>query len=490
MKTQIHQNFASSLPADDTHRYRTGPWRPNTIEYDAWDLEVEGRVPEDLNGVYLRNTENPLLPPIERYHPFDGDAMLHSMVFQAGEATYRNRFVRTEGFLAEQLAGESLWAGIAENPASAKRTEGWGARTRMKDVSSTDVVVHRGLALTSFYQCGDLYRSDPRTLEDLGKEEWHGRFPREGISAHPKIDENTGEMLVFNYGTEPPYMHYGVVSPGGELSHYVDVPLPGPRLPHDMAFTENYTIVNDCPVFWDPEALSQGRHAVRFFRELPTRFGVIPRHGQTQDIRWFEAAPTFVLHWINAYEEGDEIVLDGYFQDNPTPARRPNATLEEGIFQYLDLYALQPRPHRWRFNLATGSTREERLTDRIMEFGMINGRHGGRRHRYSYSALPVEGWFGFCGVIKFDHQSGTQATFELPEGVFASETVMAPRDGSTSEDDGYLITLTIDMNRDRSECLVLDAAHPDDGPIARIALPERISCGTHSCWAPLDRTGS
>ena len=31
----------------------------------------------------------------------------------------------------------------------------------MKDASSTDVIVHRGTALTSHYQCGDLYRVDP-----------------------------------------------------------------------------------------------------------------------------------------------------------------------------------------------------------------------------------------------------------------------------------------------------------------------------------------
>jgi carotenoid cleavage dioxygenase-like enzyme len=486
MKTQIYHSFESKLPADDTHPYRTGPWRPQSVEYDAWELDVKGHVPEDLNGVYLRNTENPILPSSAHYHPFDGDAMLHSIVFQSGEATYRNRFVRTEGFLAEQAAQESLWSGIIEDPNAAKRSDGWGARTRMKDASSTDVVVHRGVALSSFWQCGDLYRLDPRTLEDLGKEDWSGRFPKEGISAHPKIDEQTGEMLIFNYGKEAPYMHYGVVSPQGELAHYIDVPLPGPRLPHDMAFTENYAIVNDCPMFWDPDLLAAGRHVVRYYPDLPTRFGIIPRRGSTEEIRWFEGAPTYVLHWINAYEDGDEIVLDGYFQENPSPMRLENMGVEEHVFQSLDLFNLATRPHRWRFNMVTGQTREERITDRVLEFGMINGRYSGRRYRYSYSALPAEGWFGFRGIVKYDHQLGSEEVITLPDGVFASETVMAPRDGSQAEDDGYLITFTIDMNQDRSECLILDAANPTNEPIARISLPERISCGTHSCWAPLE----
>ncbi|MDH3753429.1 MAG: carotenoid oxygenase family protein [Acidimicrobiia bacterium] len=485
MRIQVNERFESRLPADDTHPYRTGAWRPQTTEYDAWDLDVEGEIPDDLNGVYLRNTENPLLAPIDRYHPFDGDGMLHSMTFEAGDAIYRNRFVRTDGFLAEQEAGESLWAGIAEDPALAKRPEGWGARRGMKDASSTDVVVHAGVALTSFWQCGDLYRFDPSTLDGRGKADFGGRFPPEGVSAHTKVDEHTGELLFFNYSTDAPYMHYGELGPEGTLTNYIEVPLPGPRLPHDMAFTEHYAIVNDCPMFWDPRALDAGRHITRFFPDLPTRFGVIPRGGSTHEIRWFEAEPTFVLHWINAYEDGDEIVLDGFFEHDPSPRLPADATVDERLFRYLDLFALDSRPHRWRFDLTTGTCREEPLGDNVREFGMINGRHAGRRHRYSYDALPVEGWFGFRGVVKHDLETGREEIYELPDGVYGSETVMAPRDGADHEDDGYLITFTVDVDRDRSECLVLDAAQPGAGPLARLALPERICSGTHATWAPL-----
>jgi len=237
-------------------------------------------------------------------------------------------------------------------------------------------------------------------------------------------------------------------------------------------------------MFWDPAALRAGHYATRFFPDLPTRFGVIPRRGASDEIRWFEAAPTFVLHWVNAYEDGDEIVLDGFFQSTPSPPRRSDLGLEQNLFRYLDLHAMGARPQRWRFDLRTGACREEQLSERIMEFGMINARHAGRRYRYAYNALPVAGWFGFEGVVKHDLVDGRETVVQLPEGVYASETVMAPRIGSRAEDDGYLVTFTVDMNRDCSECLVLDAASPDAGPIARISLPERISCGTHAFWEP------
>jgi carotenoid cleavage dioxygenase-like enzyme len=61
---------------------------------------------------------------------------------------------------------------------------------------------------------------------------------------------------------------------------------------------------------------------------------------------------------------------------------------------------------------------------------------------------------------------------------------VAPRVGGTEEDDAYLVTLTVDMNRDASECVVFRAADVASGPIARARLPERIASGTHACWAP------
>ena len=123
MATTLRTTIASTLPADDDHPYRSGAWRPNVREWDADHLEVEGELPADLSGVYLRNTENPVHPSIGQYHPFDGDGMLHQIAFQGGTASYRNRFVRTDGFLAEQEAAESLWAGMLAAPEQAKRPD-------------------------------------------------------------------------------------------------------------------------------------------------------------------------------------------------------------------------------------------------------------------------------------------------------------------------------------------------------------------------------
>ena len=484
MDVEIVGKFLSTLPEDDDHPYRTGPWRPQTTEWHADDLTVvEGAIPTDLDGIYLRNTENPLHPALKSYHPFDGDAMLHIVGFRDGKAFYRNRFVRTEAFEAEGSAAGPLWPGLAEPLSLAKVDYGWGARTMLKDASSTDVVVHRGTALTSFYQCGDLYRVDPYTADTLGKETFNGGFPTEwGVSAHPKVDDRTDEMLFFNYGKRSPYLHYGVVDGNNDLVHYVDILLPGPRLPHDMAFTRNYAIFNDFPLFWDPELLKRDIHVARFHRDMPSRFGVLPRRGQPSEIRWFEADPTFVLHFTNAYEDGDEIVLDGFFQGDPEPADTGTGTTWQRAFRFLALDRMQTRLHRWRLNLATGAVTEQSLSDNISEFGMINSAHSGESYRYAYAATGKPGWFLFDGLVRHDVLTGTEQHYRFADGVFGSETAMAPRIGSTSEDDGYLVTLTTDMNADTSYCLIFDAARLDDGPICTLQLPERISSGTHSTW--------
>jgi carotenoid cleavage dioxygenase len=467
----------SRLPADDDHPYRTGAWRPTFVEYDADELDViEGAIPAELAGTYLRNTENPVMPAIGRYHPFDGDGMVHAITFADGRARYRNRFVRTAGLAAELEAGAPQWAGIIESPKKSLR-DGWGARGRMKDASSTDVIVHDGHAITTFYQCGDAYQMDPETLEQHGRASW---VPSGGISAHPKVDPaRRDELLFFNYGTQAPFMHYGVAR-GGSLAHYQPIALPGPRLPHDMAMSATYSVLCDFPLFWNPELLAQGSYRPMWRPDLPSRFAVVPRYGG--DVRWFEAAPTFVLHFINAFEDGNELVVDGYFQRDPLPVPDPADGPWAMVKKMVDMHAFGTRPHRWRFDLATGRTREEQLFDDVSEFPSIAPTIPGKRHRYVWSMTAPNGWFLFDGIVRYDLETGATQRYRFPDGVYASESPMAP--AGTREDDGWLVTFTTDAARDRSECQLFDAAHVDAGPIARIALPARIASGTHACWSP------
>ncbi|MGE0805929.1 MAG: carotenoid oxygenase family protein [Burkholderiaceae bacterium] len=498
MKVETYARFEGDLRAND-HPYMSGAFTPVheelTAFYEPGDAEVSGIIPEDLDGVYLRNTQNPLHQPLGTYHVFDGDGMIHAVRFKRGRVEYRNRFLRTTAFQMELAAGRSLFAGLIDPP-SVARFPGWGARGGLRDAASTDVVVHAGSALATFYQCGVPFRLDAFTLEPAGHETFGGRLPvtdgaggfDQGMSAHCKVDEQNGELLFFNYSKRAPYMHYGVVNADNVLVHYTPIPLPGARLPHDMSFTENYAILDDFPLHWDPQALSEGKHAVRYFREQPSRMAVIPRRGSAADIVWFEAAPTYVLHWINAWEEqtpdGLEIVRHGYFQGQPLPSNKDRGRGFDNKGRSLGAGRYEPHIHEWRLNLRTGKVRERALDDTVCEFGMINGRYAGRPYRYSYNPIPVDDAFLFNGLMKFDHVTGDKQWVSFGERRYASESPMAPRLNARAEDDGYVVSFITDEQAQCSEVAVLDAKRLADGPVCTIRLPHKISSGTHSCWAP------
>ena len=225
-------NDARNVALDTTDNpHLMGGYAPVDTEISASDLEVIGEIPSDLQGLYVRNGPNPQHAPAGRCHWLDGDGMLHAIHFRDGTATYRNRWVRTTGFERERAAGRTLYTGMIEpsagNPQDGVHRDHYRS---LKDTANTDVVFHNGNLLALWYLAGEPYRIDPATLETVGPAEWDGA--RQGcVSAHAKVDEATGELLFFDYGPEPPYMWYGVVSADGTLRHFVPVPLPGARLP-------------------------------------------------------------------------------------------------------------------------------------------------------------------------------------------------------------------------------------------------------------------
>ena len=475
------RNDALSVALDaGENPYLLGPYAPVDEEIHAEDLEVVGQIPDDLEGLYVRNGPNPRVPTIGRYHWFDGDGMLHGIHLEGGRATYRNRWIRTEGFERERQAGEALWKGVAE-PRTGNPDD--GSRLRLKDTANTDVLFHNGNLVTLWYLAGAPYAVDPLTLETLGTEDWSGTRSS-CVSAHAKVDPRTGEFVFFDYGPTPPYMSYGVVSADGVVKHFTDIDLPAARMPHDMAITEHHSILMDLPLVVDEQAARQGRHQLAFQGDRPARFGIIPRHGAGSDIRWFEAEPCYIYHSINAWEEGDEIVMDVCRFRFPGPPAIPLDGPLANILNYLRLDAFV---HRYRFDLATGRTREERLDDRNTEFPMIRPDRLGLENRYAYNvSINSDVTMYFDGIVKYDLRRGTEERYGFGAGRYGSEAPFAPRPGSTAEDDGYLLSFVYDAATERSELVILDAADVASGPVARVMLPVRVPNGFHSCWVPAE----
>src|SRR3984893_19198261 len=109
---------ASKLPvielADPRGKpFLQGPFVPVGEELDIDDIRVEGRLPSELTGSYVRNGPNPQFTPIGSYtSPFDGDGMVHMLTFGNGRVSYRNRWLLTRGLSAERRAGRALYGGM------------------------------------------------------------------------------------------------------------------------------------------------------------------------------------------------------------------------------------------------------------------------------------------------------------------------------------------------------------------------------------------
>ena len=461
--------------------YLIGPHEPIREELDSPELECIGDIPKDFSGIYLRNGPNQRHAPYGLHHWFDGDGMIHSAEFKEGKVRYRNKWIKTKSLSKESEEGKSIWPGLMDTPDRDLKTS-WGSDLWLKDNSNTDIAIHAGKAITTFYQCGDAYQLDPVTLNTLGSMDLESQGARL-MSAHCMTDENNGDLLFFDYAVKPPYMTYGVFNKDSQLVNFTPIELPGARLPHSMAFTPNYSILMDLPMFWDPKLLDKDIHKVSFYPEMQSRFGILDRMASGDTIRWFDAEPCYIYHIINSWEEENEVVLDVCRMSSPVPSQEVRQKLSGPYGTMLAWLKLDACYHRYRFNLETGETKEERKEDLLSEFPVINNRYGGLPSRYSYHVtLADTDVILFDALVKMDSLTGTSQKFSFPEGCFGSEMQFAPRHNSNAEDDGYLISFVTNMNSMKGEIQIFPAEDLSKGPICRLIVPQQIPPGFHSSF--------
>ena len=447
--------------------YLNGLYAPVRDETMAGDLPVVGEIPRDLHGAYFRNGPNPKTPPAGMHHWFDGDGMLHGVWFENGRARYANRYLKTADYGAAN--GEAM-PGIF-SPAIVVA----GRRTVYKDTANTDVIVHNGRLLALWYISGQPVAVDVQTLETIGVEDFGGKLPR-NVSAHSKVDPLTGDLVFFDYALYEPKMSFGTVSAANELTHFQEVDLPGPRLPHDMGLTENYVVLHDLPVVFTDSALRNRMWQIKV-ADQPTRFGVAPRKGGA--VKWFEFPTCYIYHVINCWEEGDDVVMaackmvpNGYSLDPSSYG--PYAPM-------VTVLALRAQPFLWRMNLRTGKGTETQIDDALSEFPVVNLDRTGRMSRWSYHVVMDDDVLQrYSGLRKYDLTSGRSEQHDFPEGVYGSEAAFAP--SGPGEDDGWVVTLTTDRDGN-SEARVIDPKNFAKPPVARVKLPRRVPLGFHATWA-------
>jgi carotenoid cleavage dioxygenase-like enzyme len=468
----------SSKPVDPvSNPYLSGAFAPVDSELDVADLPVIGKLPEDLHGAYLRNGPNAKFPPLGSYtYPFDGDGMIHGVWLTEDRAHYRNRYVLTKGLRAEIRAGHALWGGLM-TPVTPPA--GLVGPDQEPDGSKSTPFInivrhgHRFLALNE----GTAPYEMTEGLATIGRCDFAGALPL-GMCAHPKIDPVSGEMILFRYGLEDPYLYWAAIGADGRVSRPPEVIAEVDRgyMIHDFLITENYLMVVINPATFDLSRAAQGASPLAWEPDRGTRIAVIPRNGQAGKTRWVEGDAFWCWHYANAWQDGGEIVTCFPWWSHLSLGI-PGAAPAERKFV------------RARIDPTAGSFRLEDLDERPTEFPRVDDRRQGRPTRYALllHATPAASERRiYDELFRFDLARGTTEVHRFP-GHAIGEAVFAPKAGRSEEEAGYVLTFATDMATMQSTFVILDADDFSDKPVAVVKLPQRVPLGLHGNWYPAER---
>lgn len=455
------------------HPQLRGNFAPLRMECDIDDVIVRGELPRDLDITYYRNGPDPQFPPVGDYHWFAGDGMLHMFRIQDGRVRYRNRWVRTGKWTVERREGRNLidpFNPVSNDPAAAD--------AERDGLANTNVVWHGG-RLLALEEAHAPFEIDPGTLDSKGA--WRFGEGFEGpMTAHPKIDPATGEMLFFGYmasGLFSPDVSYQAVDAGGALTRSERFEAPFTSMMHDFIVTSEHVVFPVFPLTGSLERAMAGGPPFAWEPDKGTRIGVMRRDGSVTDIRWFETDPCYVFHPMNAYTDGERIVAH-VMQFDKAP-----------LFPNVDGTSNEPGDSRlteWVIDLAANSNGMERrfLDDVRGEFPRLDERFAGADYRVGFYAASVNGGgdIGFDAIARHDFTTGRRTQYVLPEGDTTGEPAFVPRSPDAREGDGYLMGIVHRGRENRSDLVVFDAGNVADGPLACAELPHRVPYGFHGNW--------
>lgn len=446
------------------HPFLSGNYAPVQDELDVPNLTVIGKIPDDLNGVYMRNGPNPQFPPISYTYPFDGDGMLHAVYIENGKARYRNRYVKTKALMAERKAGRALYGGILlPVPVDKKYIGKNGDPGPIKDGAFIHIMRHANQYL-ALWEAGPAYQVD-RELDTIS--EWcpqNGKRPF-NVNPHFRLDPKTNELSMFTYDLYPPYLTYYLLNSQGELIKQLPLEKQNSTMMHDLTATENYIVFFDTPAVYNIKALGQGKNFLQWEPELGTRIGLL--HKKTYEIIWIQTEPYFVFHFANAFEQNDKVHIDY--------VRYPE-------FTYGKQKDNNPNLYRTIVDLKTKNVTHHQLNDSIVEFPRQNETYNTQPYRYTY--LPNRIGRTYSAIIQFDLKNNVPNVHNFGENFQVDEPVFIPRAGATSENDGYVMFFVYDQRENSSELVILDGQNFTAEPITRIKMPRRVPHGLHGSWMP------
>ncbi len=467
-----------------------GFFAPQRFDAELLDCEVEGTIPSDMDGAFVRVGGEFYYPP-----KFPDDAFLHSDGYissfriKNGRVSYKGRFVHTPRFDANLAAGHQQF-GYYRNPftddAAVKGVNG--------TVSNTAPMVHAGRLFTLKEDAHPI-QIDPETLETIGPWDFGGDYRSETFTAHPKIDPLTGEMITYGYeatGLASDDLFVYFIDKAGAVTREVRVKVPYVSIIHDFAVTQDHLIFPFACYITSMERLKAGKIHWGWDKQLPSMIGIMRRDGDGSDLRWFKGPERCMMHVFNAYSEGNKVTLYAPFYDSNFFPFFPN----------VDGSAWDPKKavafvRKLTFDLGKpGDGWEEEILfpTPISDLGKVDLRFTTLPQRYGFTNYSdptrpfdearagnlrgrVSNSYG-----RFDLHKGTIDSYFVGDTHTLQECSFVPRRGSTEEGDGYLIGTASNLAEMRTELIIADAQRLGEGDLARVFLPFRAGAQVHGCW--------
>ena len=449
------------LRGGEAHPFLTGIHEPMTEEKTLTELEVVGRIPSALDGRYLRIGPNPVAPDPAGYHWFTGDGMIHGVALKQGRALwYRNRWIRST----------AVSRALGEPPIPGPR-HGLGGGT-----VNTNVIGVGGRTW-ALVEAGAYPVELTDTLESQASNPFDGTLDR-SFTAHPHRDPVTGEHHAIAYEADQPNtVRHVVMTDEAKVVREAPITVKnGPSI-HDSAFTARFAVILDLPVTFSMKAMIGGHSFPYSWNPShAARVGLLPRAGGDRDVIWCEVEPCYVFHVANAFDADDgRVILDVVAYDRmfSEGAQGPDAV---GRFE------------RWTVDPEARTVSRRVIDAAGQEFPRPDERRFGRPYRFAYTmAVPEAGHAQFIAatrLYKHDLEAGTRQVHDFGADCHPGEFVFVPAHPEAEEDEGWLIGLVIDMGRQTTDLVILDARNFEGQPTASIRIPHRVPPGFHGNWVP------
>lgn len=479
-----------------------------STEHGYQPLEVNGRLPKEITGTYYQNG-----PGVFSYgqdkigHAFMGTGLLRSVRINNGAAEGAVRLISNSAKAEELQAGRRLYDefGFLKGRSGNRWRKFKGllqGDIPKKNQGNTNIILWQDKLLA-------LYEIDLPTQINIENLETIGATDLDGVvdgcmSAHPHwvSDRKCG----YNFGLT-------MKGPSMWLNVY-ELPSTGPcrkmnsiklnwncyGFVHDFIATSNHLIFFIPPVeitlkgaldIYRGKSVFDSAH----WREnFGTEIIIVPID-KPNEVTRFKVDPFFPIHFSNAFEENGKLFVD-YMHSPDHILFSAIGDLHRGLDEefYRHKYTKILDPHnkystyrRIEIDPQSCTIRSNEIFDLFSEFPRLNPACQGKKNQYTYCVSKIDKTFTppwFQQLVKYDAYNDRIETYVFGDDHFPSEPIFIRKPNAKKEDEGYLLMMVLNAQKQKSYTAILDAQHIEQGPLATINIGQGLPISFHGNWVP------